>query len=122
MEKVRDNFRPLGVLALLMLSAVLVFMPACQHKDYSTFAKCLASKQVTMYGLYWCEHCAEQKKMFGSAFQYVNYVECGVEGSRAEQPVCTQAGVKNFPTWKFPDGSLVEGTQPMEFLSGKSGC
>ena len=86
------------------------------------FAKCLASKQVTMYGLYWCEHCAEQKEMFGSSFQYVRYVECGIKGSRAEEPVCIQAGVKNFPTWQFPDGTRAEGAKSLEFLSQKSGC
>jgi hypothetical protein len=79
-------------------------------------------KQITMYGLYWCEHCAEQKKMFGPSFHFINYVECGIEGSRAEQPACVQAGVKNFPTWRLPDGSLLEGTKPLEFLSEKSGC
>src|SRR5882672_4838986 len=65
------------------------------------FAQCLASKQVKMYGAFWCPHCAEEKETFGPSFQYVPYVECGIEGSRAEQPVCLQAGIKNFPTWQF---------------------
>src|SRR5438477_10008630 len=61
------------------------------------FAKCLAARQVKMYGLYWCTHCEEQKEMFGSAFQYVPYIECGTKGSCAEQPSCKQDGLKNFP-------------------------
>ena len=60
-----------------------------------------------MYGAYWCPHCAEQKEMFGTSFQYVPYVECGIKGSRDEAPVCAQAGVKHFPTWQFPDGERV---------------
>ncbi len=75
-----------------------------------------------MYGLYWCEHCADQKEMFGSSFQYIPYVECGIQGSRAEAPACIAAGVKNFPAWKFADGSVIEGTRPLKFLSEKSGC
>jgi len=118
----RSGVPPVAFLVSLGLTAVLLSVAACERKDYSAFAKCLTAKQVTMYGLYWCEHCAEQKKMFGSSFHYLNYVECGIEGSRAEQPACVQAGVKNFPTWKLPDGSLVEGTKPLEFLSEKSGC
>ncbi len=53
---------------------------------FDTFAKCLAAKQAKMYGAYWCPHCAEQKEMFESSFQYVPYVECGVPGSRDEAP------------------------------------
>ncbi len=117
------GLRPLAALVLIGLVAVLAFLPACERQvNHDAFAKCLSSRQVTMYGLYWCEHCAEQKKMFGPSFQYISYVECGIKGSRAEEPVCVQAGVKNFPAWKFPDGSLVEGVRPLEFLSEKSGC
>jgi hypothetical protein len=75
-----------------------------------------------MYGLYWCTHCAEQKDLFGPSFQYVPYIECGVKGSRSEEAVCAQSGVKNFPTWQFADGARVEGTQSLQFLSQKSGC
>jgi hypothetical protein len=86
------------------------------------FAKCLTSRNAKMYGLYWCTHCQDQKEMFGYAFQYVNYVECGVKGVRAETEECKQAGVKNFPTWQFADGSRLEGTQPLDVLSKKTGC
>lgn len=89
---------------------------------YDAFAQCLTSKKVKMYGAYWCPHCQEEKESFGSAFQYVNYVECGIEGSRAEQPVCKDAGVKNFPTWQFVDGTRAEGTLTLHALSEKSGC
>lgn len=69
------------------------------------FAKCLTAKQAKMYGLSWCPHCADQKEMFGFAFQYVDYVECGIEPNHTETEQCKQAGVKNFPTWQFADGS-----------------
>jgi len=75
-----------------------------------------------MYGAYWCPHCAEQKEMFGSSFQYVPYIECGIKGSRDEAPVCAQAGVKHFPTWQFPDGERREGALALQTLSQKSGC
>ena len=41
-------------------------------------------------------HCAEQKQVFGASFQYVTYVECGIQGSRTEAPECLQDGVKRF--------------------------
>jgi len=86
------------------------------------FAKCLKAKGAKMYGAWWCPHCADQKEMFGFAFQYVNYVECSPEGQRIINDVCKQAGVKNFPTWQFPDGSRTEGTQPLAVLAQKTGC
>jgi len=74
-----------------------------------------------MYGLYWCEHCAEQKDMFGAAFRYVPYVECGIKGQRGQQPTCKDAGLKLFPTWQFA-GERHEGTLPLEAISEKTGC
>ncbi len=75
-----------------------------------------------MYGAWWCPHCADQKETFGYAFQYVNYVECSPAGQRTLNDVCKQAGVKNFPTWQFADGSRTEGTKPLAVLSDKTGC
>src|SRR5215467_15156432 len=68
---------------------------------YDKFAKCLASKQAKMYGLYWCPHCLEQKEKFGESFHYVPYVECAIKGSKEMAPECKQAGVKLFPSWQF---------------------
>src|SRR5262249_61214333 len=75
----------------------------------AAFAKCLSAKQAKMYGAYWCPHCAEQKEMFGGAFQYVSYMECGVVGSREEAPHCVQAGVKTFPAREFGHGVTDDG-------------
>ena len=86
------------------------------------FAKCLNVKGARMYGAWWCPHCSDQKEMFGYAFQYVNYTECSPAGERIVNGVCKQAGVKNFPTWQFADGSRMEGAQPLAVLGDKAGC
>lgn len=86
------------------------------------FAKCLTAKQAKMYGAYWCPHCADQKELFGTSFEYVPYVECGILGSREEAPACVQAGVKHFPTWEFADGERREGALPLQALGDKTGC
>jgi hypothetical protein len=49
-----------------------------KNHHYDQFAKCLAAKNAKMYGLYWCPHCLEQKKMFGKSIQYVPYQECAL--------------------------------------------
>jgi hypothetical protein len=89
---------------------------------YDDFAKCLSSKQVKMYGAYWCPHCAEQKEEFGKSFQYVNYVECAIRGSKEMTAACTAAGVQHFPSWQFGASPLVEGEFPLNELSDKTGC
>jgi len=110
----------IGIVLVLIL-AYAGFWYHSNHQ-YDEFAKCLASKQTKMYGLYWCPHCAEQKEMFGRAFQYVTYVECGIKGSHEMAGACTVAGVKLFPSWQFGGGKPIEGVFPMQELSDKTGC
>lgn len=74
-----------------------------------------------MYGAWWCPHCATQKKMFGSAFQYVKYIECS-SPQRTMLPVCAQANIESFPTWEFADGSRQTATLSLEQLSQASAC
>lgn len=87
------------------------------------FAKCVTSKSVRMYGAWWCPHCAEQKELFGFAFQYVNYSECGIEKQpHSISDQCTNEGIKHFPTWQFPDGHREEGVKQLSELAEKTGC
>jgi hypothetical protein len=93
-----------------------------RNHRHDGFAKCLASKQAKMYGLYWCPHCAEQKEMFGRAFRYVPYVECAIKGGGGITPECKAAGLKLFPSWQFGSNPPQEGVFPLEKLSDKTGC
>ncbi|MFZ0322074.1 MAG: hypothetical protein WAL56_23305 [Candidatus Sulfotelmatobacter sp.] len=93
-----------------------------RNHRYDNFAKCLASKQTKMYGLYWCPHCAEQKAMFGKAIRYVPYVECAIKGVGGITAECKAAGIKLFPSWQFGANPPKEGVFPMQELSDKTGC
>ena len=114
----------LGLSILILALGVLTLFFATRKRTghYDALARCLTSKQAKMYGAFWCPHCQEQKEMFGPSFEFAPYVECGVQGSRKEQPVCTDAGVKNYPTWVFADGTRVEGTLPLSALAEKTQC
>ena len=116
----RDKLVWIGIAAILVL-AYAGFWYHNNHR-YDGFAKCLASKQAKMYGLYWCPHCADQKAMFGKAFQYVPYVECGVKGGHDITPECTAAKIKLFPSWQFGTNPPVEGVFPLQELGDKTGC
>lgn len=110
-----------GGIALLFVLAWVAGWYYRNHR-YDEFAKCLASKQTKMYGLYWCPHCAEQKEMFGKAFRYVPYVECAIKDSRELAPACQAAAVKLFPSWQFGTNPPKPGVFPLEELSDKTGC
>jgi hypothetical protein len=116
--------RKAGLLLLIAVIAVglFAFIHHQQGTRYKAFAQCLSDKGAKMYGAYWCPHCADQKELFGASFQYVNYTECGIKGSRSLAQVCTDANVQHFPTWVFADGSRVEGKHELEFLSQETGC
>jgi len=110
-----------GGIAMLLAGTYLAGWYYKNHK-YDNFAKCLASKQAKMYGLYWCPHCAEQKEEFGASFRYVPYVECAIKGSKELNPECKVAGVKLFPSWQFGMDPPKEGVLSLEALSDKTGC
>ena len=118
--KSRERLIWVGIAAALIV-AYSAFWYHNNHR-YDGFAKCLASKQAKMYGLYWCPHCIEQKEMFGKAFQYVPYSECAIRGSREITTECKAAGVKLFPSWQFGVNPPIEGVFPLQELSDKTGC
>ncbi|HAU65777.1 TPA: hypothetical protein DCW61_00340 [Candidatus Uhrbacteria bacterium] len=89
--------------------------------SYQEFAQCLTQNEVTMYGAWWCSHCQQQKKLFGSAFDEINYIECST-ASRTMNQTCRDAGITGYPIWQFKDGSRLDGEQSFETLAEKSGC
>ncbi len=87
------------------------------------FAKCLTNKGAVMYGVFWCDHCREQKTAFGDSFKYVKYVECVTpDQPRVLIPECKAQGITHTPTWIFADGSKLEGSQSLATLAEKTGC
>lgn len=112
--------RSLFIIIALVLAGVGFFVlygfPVADG-TYDSFAKCLAEKKITMYGAAWCPHCQREKRLFGSSFQFVPYVEC------PDNPqLCLAKDVKGYPTWIFPDGRAFAGEQGLQKLSAESSC
>lgn len=115
----------LGVAVAFAVMAWAVYYFAYYRKPVSVldgFAKCVKKSGAKMYGAWWCPHCQDQKELFGYTFQYVNYVECSAPGQRVENDTCKRAGIKNFPTWQFADGTRAEGILHLQAISDKTGC
>jgi hypothetical protein len=118
----QSRYIAIAMVIVVAFAAAYYFLWHRHNSRLDAFAKCLTAKQAKMYGAFWCPHCEEQKDKFGSSFQYAPYVECGIKGSKGIEPVCTQAGIKRFPTWIFADGTRVEGEHELNFLGEQTGC
>ncbi len=114
------NKKTVWVFALGLVSLILAGCGAASSSsdENVTLAECLTSKGAIMYGTDRCPHCQNQKKLFGfAAFEKINFVDCD-----GEKNVCNLAGVTGYPTWKFADGTVLQGTQTLETLASVGAC
>lgn len=107
-----------AVVGLLVFVATRPNVPA----SYESFAQCLTDKGTTMFGAWWCPHCQAQKKLFGSSFEKVKYVECSSPDGKSVTQVCKDAKIEGYPTWEFADKTRASGEQSFAQLAEKSGC
>jgi hypothetical protein len=115
-------FHPSAALALLLLSAVC-FGGADKPGKLDDFARCLAQKKAVMYGAFYCDHCKEQKDLFGDSAQYLPYVECVEKGTRKVTEQCKALAIRRTPTWIFESGERVDGkVLSLQELSQKTAC
>jgi len=117
-----NSFLRAGALTLLCLSAVT--FSAADKAKLDDFARCLTDKKAVMYGAFYCEHCKEQKDLFGDSAQYLPYVECVERGTRKVTDQCKTLGIRRTPTWIFEQsGERVDGkVLSLQELSQKTGC
>ncbi|MDP3989907.1 MAG: hypothetical protein Q8Q01_01745 [archaeon] len=109
---------------LILPSEITGFAVFSGSGEHDLFASELAESGVKMYGAYWCSHCAEQKKIFGSSwgeFKDKGYIECSLPNAAGQTDECNVAGIKSYPTWEFADGSRISGVMPLEQLSVVTG-
>ena len=89
--------------------------------NLDSFAQCIKASGAEFYGTFWCSHCQNQKKLFGSAKQYLPYIECANTDGNQNQ-LCKDKGIEGYPTWIFADGSHLSGEAPLQTLAEKTKC
>ena len=109
-----------GIIVLAIVVWALVSQSS--SSKYDSFAQCITSKGMKMYGAFWCPHCQDQKKMFGNSIKYVNYIECSTSDGQGQIPECTLAGIQSYPTWELPGGAKKQGSLTLQELSVFTGC
>lgn len=90
--------------------------PSYDSAYIEKLAKFLSEKGAVMYGAYWCPHCQDQKKLFGDAVKYIDYVECDAKGPNANPDECVAQGIDGYPTWIY-QGKKFSGTQSLADLA-----
>lgn len=112
------------ILAAILIGTALIYgrQKPAGPGPLDAFAKCLDQKGAKFYGAFWCPHCQNQKKMFGTSEQFLPYVECSTADGGSELPVCIQKNITGYPTWEFADGSRLTGKIQLQTLAQKTGC
>lgn len=120
-----------GVIVFLLLFGLMLFMRSSPTEDVASsnepgkldaFATCLKDAGVKFYGAFWCPHCQEQKKLFGSSEKLLPYIECSTPDSQGQTTICKEQKIEGYPTWEFSDGTRQSGEMTLEQLSEKSQC
>jgi hypothetical protein len=108
---------------LLALSLLTLTLLGCERDTTNDlFAQCIADSGAVFYGAFWCPHCQDQKKEFGDSKDLLPYVECDANGKDSQAGLCKSKGVKSYPTWEFPDGTMKSGVLTFEELSTATSC
>jgi thiol-disulfide isomerase/thioredoxin len=112
------------IVSLVIIGAGIAVAVTTSSKPsiYTEFAQFLAEEEATFYGAFWCPHCLDQKRMFGNAEKYLDYVECSTPDRSGQTPVCTEAGITSYPTWEFAGGQRTTGALDVEVLAAITGC
>ena len=114
------------ILTLFLICIVMLIAWASIRKSTPSkldgFAQCLKDKGAVFYGAFWCSHCQDQKKLFGTAKRLLLYVECSTPDGKGQRPVCALKKIEGYPAWDFADGTREGGLLSLKKLAEKTGC
>lgn len=109
------------VVAVVIVGLILLQRAGNKPGPNDGLAKALKDSGTIFYGAFWCPHCADQKKLFGTSVPLLPYFECSTPDGNSQIQACTEKGVTAYPTWVFPDGSRLVGPQSLQTLADKIG-
>ena len=118
-----NKFLP-WIIGLLVIGGLIALLVVQGNKPgkYDSLAQCINNSGAKFYGAFWCPHCQATKAMFGKSAKLLPYIECSTPDGKSQLPVCSEKEIKGYPTWVFPDGSLLQGEQTIEALADKASC
>ena len=125
--KNKTNSILIGLLTIAAIILVVYAIYAYSNKtdqpgELDEFAICLKDRGTVFYGAFWCTHCQDQKKAFGSSEKLIPYVECSTPDGKNQTQTCIDKNITSYPTWIFGDDSRETGALSMQQIAEKSGC
>lgn len=121
--KSKNNYTAVIILGLVIVAGIVVSRVANRKTgELDGFTQCLKEKGAIFYGAFWCPHCQNQKKLFGSSEKYLPYIECSTPDGSAQIRECREKKIEGYPTWEFADGSRESGELSLDRLAEKTGC
>ena len=110
-------------LALVLVVVLLYFFTnwfskttgyAVGENEKIKIAQCLSGKGAKMLGTLSCGDCIQEKDLFGEAFKFLNFIDCG-------QPNSGCANIENNLAWQI-NGTIYYGFRNLTELQNLSGC
>lgn len=112
----------IGIVVLIVLAVGAMLFVKTGPGNLDSFATCLKDKGAVFYGAFWCPHCQNTKRMFGSSEKLLPYIECSTPDGKAQLQECVDKKIENYPTWEFADSSRLTGERTLQELAEKTGC
>lgn len=81
------------------------------------FGQCLTAKGMVFFGVNGCSACAGQKTMLGTAWKYVNAMNCS-----GNVQACVNLGMRTAPSWGRGGVTVIPGATSLDYLAQVSGC
>jgi len=104
---------PLVIVAVIVIAIFILNKPVPNVEE--ELAKCIGENSV-LYVQLGCHACGTQEELFGENYEHLNVVDCFFE--RVE---CSEAGIKETPTWII-NGKQYTRTHSIENLKIITGC
>jgi hypothetical protein len=117
----------ISVIVLLVLGTVATAIMrgggggVASDGKYDTFATCLKDSGATFFGAFWCPHCQNTKKLFGSSQKLLPYEECSTANGQGQLQVCIDKQISSYPTWEFANKFTLESDTPAYKCTGGDG-
>lgn len=102
-----------GIIALILVFAVVWYSLPKDSDSTAELAKCIGSKS-TLYVQYGCPHCRTQEELFGDDISYLKMVDCYYDRDKC-------SNIQATPTWVI-DGKQYMGVQSLDKLKELTGC
>ena len=97
------------VIIVILVAVFLVYYVYHQNQpsQLDGFAQCITDSGAKFYGAFWCPHCQNEKRLFGSAEKLLPYIECSTPDGQGQLSVQTYftAGEKEVRAWTVRIGA-----------------